>query len=159
MSGWLWGGIALLILILVGVFLIVKLKRPQKEPSTASEKESLNATPVRSDEQLMQRICQLMDEQQLFLRPGLKVSDIAVALGTNSRYVSDCIKAIKGCSFLQFVNDYRMDYAKNLMRQYPDKKISVVAMESGFSNDKALTRYFKEHTGKTPTEWKNDDQK
>lgn len=159
MSGWLWGGIALLILILVGVFLIVKLKRPQKEPSTASEKESFNATPVRSDEQLMQRICQLMDEQQLFLRPGLKVSDIAVALGTNSRYVSDCIKAIKGCSFLQFVNDYRMDYAKNLMRQYPDKKISVVAMESGFSNDKALTRYFKEHTGKTPTEWKNDDQK
>ena len=158
-SAWLWGGITLLILILVGFFVMAKFKRYRKDPLEVSEKESLDATPVRGDEQLMQRICQLMEEQQLFLRSGLKVSDIAVALGTNSRYVSDCIKAIKGCPFLQFVNDYRMDYAKELMRKYPDKKISAVAMESGFSNDKALTRYFKEHTGMTPTEWKNNDQK
>jgi AraC-like DNA-binding protein len=33
-------------------------------------------------------------------------------------------------------------------------KISSVAIESGFTNDKAMTRYFKEHTGMTPTEWK-----
>jgi AraC-like DNA-binding protein len=33
-------------------------------------------------------------------------------------------------------------------------KISSVAIESGFTNDKAMTRYFKEHTGMTPIEWK-----
>ena len=107
----------------------------------------------------MQRICLLMDEQRLFLRPGLKVSDIAAALGTNSRYVSDCINVVKGIPFAQFINEYRMDYAKQLMREQPDMKISSVATESGFSNDKAMTRYFKEHTGMTPTEWKNNTQK
>jgi AraC-like DNA-binding protein len=52
-----------------------------------------------------------------------------------------------------------MDYAKQLMREQPYMKISSVATESGFSNDKAMTRYFKEHTGMTPTEWKNNTQK
>lgn len=158
-SRWWWaiGFVAFVALMLI--FIFVKRKKKDCLSVAQPEDENSDTAPVKGDEQLMQRICQLMDEQQLFLRPGLKVSDIAAALGTNSRYVSDCIKATKGCAFLQFVNDYRMDYAKELMRQYPDKKISVVAMESGFANDKALTRYFKEHTGKTPTEWKNDDQK
>jgi AraC-like DNA-binding protein len=54
----------------------------------------------------------------------------------------------------QFVNEYRLEHAKRLLLEHPEMKISSVAIESGFTNDKAMTRYFKEHTGMTPTEWK-----
>ena len=157
---WEWAIVVVALVLLAGGALLLNRRKKAPEPPVEQpENEGTDTAPVKGDDQLMQRICLLMDEQQLFLRSGLKVSDIASALGTNSRYVSDCIKASKGCAFLQFVNEYRMDYAKQQLRQYPDKKISVVATESGFSNDKALTRYFKEHTGMTPTEWKNNVNK
>ena len=153
-NGWLWGLLAAGLLLAFVVFFILKRRKPQ--PQQESEEPSEAVT--KGDEQLMQRICHLMDEKQLYLQQGLKVSDIASALGINSRYVSDCVKAVRGCSLTQFVNEYRVEHAKRLLLERPEMKISTVAIESGFTNDKAMTRYFKEQTGMTPTEWKNDNQ-
>lgn len=153
-NGWLWGLLAAGLLLAFVVFFILKRRKPQ--PQQESEEPSEAVT--KGDEQLMQRICHLMDEKQLYLQQRLKVSDIASALGINSRYVSDCVKAVRGCSLTQFVNEYRVEHAKRLLLERPEMKISTVAIESGFTNDKAMTRYFKEQTGMTPTEWKNDNQ-
>lgn len=153
-NGWLWGLLAAGLLLAFIVFFVLKRRKPQ--PQQESEEPSEAVT--KGDEQLMQRICHLMDEKQLYLQQGLKVSDIASALGINSRYISDCVKAVRGCSLTQFVNEYRVEHAKRLLLERPEMKISTVAIESGFTNDKAMTRYFKEQTGMTPTEWKNDNQ-
>ena len=153
-NGWLWGLLAAGLLLAFIVFFVLKRRKPQ--PQQESEEPSEAVT--KGDEQLMQRICHLMDEKQLYLQQGLKVSDIASALGINSRYVSDCVKAVRGCSLTQFVNEYRVEHAKRLLLERPEMKISTVAIESGFTNDKAMTRYFKEQTGMTPTEWKTNKQ-
>ena len=102
----------------------------------------------------MLRICQLMNEEQPFLNSELKISDIASRLGTNVSYVSACINRQKGNSFNQFVNNYRINYAKKLLRHNPDKKISEVWTASGFANETSFFRTFKTLTGMTPTEWK-----
>ena len=149
-NGWLWVLLAMVVLVVVVAILILKGRRRQPQPEPKLQSEGV----VKGDEQLIQRIYDLMDEKQLYLQQGLKVSDIASALGINSRYVSECVKAFKGCSFTQFVNEYRMEQAKRLLLERPEMKISSVAIESGFTNDKAMTRYFKEQTGMTPTEWK-----
>ena len=132
-NGWLWGLLAAGLLLAFIVFFVLKRRKPQ--PQQESEEPSEAVT--KGDEQLMQRICHLMDEKQLYLQQGLKVSDIAST---------------------QFVNEYRVEHAKRLLLERPEMKISTVAIESGFTNDKAMTRYFKEQTGMTPTEWKNDNQ-
>ena len=103
--------------------------------------------------ELMNRICQLMDEQQLFRNSELKVSDVAVHLGTNTRYVTDCIKSCRGCTFTQLVNGYRVDYAKQLLRKHPDKKIFEVYTEAGFASETSFFRIFKSVTGMTTREW------
>ena len=153
-NGWLWGLLAAGLLLTCVVFFVLKRRKPQSQQESEEPSEAV----TKGDEQLMQRICHLMDEKQLYLQQGLKVSDIASALGINSRYVSDCVKAVRGCSLTQFVNEYRVEHAKRLLLERPEMKISTVAIESGFTNDKAMTRYFKEQTGMTPTEWKNDNQ-
>ena len=153
-SAWLWGGITLLILILVGFFVMAKFKRYRKDPLEVSEKESLDATPVRGDEQLMQRICQLMDEQKPYLNTELKLQDLADLLGTNRTYLADSIKASCGQTFTQFVNIYRVDYATKQLRMHPDKKMSAVATESGFTTETHFFRTFKTVTGMTPSEWR-----
>ena len=127
----------------------------RRKPKTAAEATS--DAPVdksNSDETLMLRICQLMDEEQPFLNSELKISDIAASLGTNVSYVSACINRQKGCSFNQFVNGYRIHYAQKLLRGSPDKKIAEVWTTSGFANETSFFRTFKTLTGMTPTEWK-----
>ena len=84
----------------------------------------------------------------------LKVTDIAAALGSNRRFISDCINSQRGCSFTQFINGYRIDHAKRILRQDPNKKIADVYMEAGFANEQSFFRTFKAITGMTPSEWK-----
>ena len=153
-NGWFWGLMAVVLSLAVIVIIVLKRRKVQSQP----EPEGQSEVATKGNEQLMQRICNLMDEKQLYLQQGLKVSDMASALGINSRYVSDCVKAVRGCSLTQFVNEYRVEHAKRLLLERPEMKISTVAVESGFTNDKAMTRYFKEQTGMTPTEWKINKQ-
>ena len=105
-------------------------------------------------EDLMERISQLMEREQLYLRNDLKLQDIAAELGISHRVVSKCIASKSGCtSFSQFVNGYRVEHAKNILRNHPEKKMTIVGMESGFANDTSFFRTFKTFTGITPREW------
>ena len=104
--------------------------------------------------ELMQRIGKVMEEQQLFMNPDLKITDIAAALGTNRSTISACINSQCGCSFPQFVNGYRVKHAQELLRNHPDIKIAEVCVKSGFSSEASFYRIFKTITGTTPTAWK-----
>lgn len=101
----------------------------------------------------MERISQLMDREKLYLRSDLKLQDVAVALQTNSSYVSECINSLRGQSFSQFVNTYRVSHAQELLRRQPDIKTTIVATDSGFSTEASFFRNFKAVTGMTPREW------
>ena len=149
-----WVGWLLAAFVLIGLLLLV-LSRRKKAVVAAPVNEIPQENIVYADdnEHLMQRIRTLMSEQQLFLHSELKLTDVAAKLNTNSRYVSDAIKAQCGCSFSQFVNGYRIDYAKHLLRRRPDKKVTSVYMEAGFSNETSFFRAFKAITGMTPGEW------
>ena len=105
---------------------------------------------------MMGRIDELMEREQLFLNPELKVGDVAAILGVNSRYVSDSINTSRDCSFAQFMNRLRVEYAQHMMQQSPEKKLSEVWVASGFANESTFFRAFKSITGITPKEWINN---
>jgi AraC-like DNA-binding protein len=94
-----------------------------------------------------------MDEQQLYCNSELKASDVAALLGTNSRYVTDSIRECRDMTFTQFINDYRIRYIQQLLRQNPDRKIIEVYAEAGFASERSFFRIFKETTGMTTSEW------
>jgi AraC-like DNA-binding protein len=131
---------------------------PQVETETggldchAPQCPARNDVPDSTANELMARITELMETQRLYLNPELKVGDVADALGVHRNAVSACINA-KGCTFSQFVNDYRMRHAKQLLSQLPDVKISTIGSESGFANESTFFRVFKTATGMTPKEW------
>ena len=165
-SFWPWIAAAMILLVAIGIVWMRKRTRHASIPATTTDtvdseevitpEESVAVTAPY--EALMQRIRELMTEQQLFKQSELKVADVAALLGTNVRYVSDCINQVEGRSFSQFVNGYRIDYAKQQLRQQPDMKLTVLSLESGFANETSFFRAFKSLTGMTPREWltKND---
>lgn len=111
----------------------------------------------KAEEMLMQRICLLMEQEQLYLNSELKKTDVAKRLNTNSAYISSCINNRKGCSFSAFVNSYRIEYAKKLLLEQPETKVYEVCVASGFSTEASFFRVFKTLTGTTPSEWRQEN--
>lgn len=166
---WLWVGIGLALVAALLAYLIKYRARkttPCKDdrmddPNEANETQETTeleapATDV-ADEALLQRVCQLIEEQQLYLNSGLKLSDVATAAGCNRNALSACINNLRHCSFSQFINTYRVEHAKQLLCSNPDVRASEVWMESGFANETTFFRAFKAIVGMTPSEWKSQN--
>lgn len=142
-SLWLW--LLLSAILLIGLLIGLLILRRRRAP-----------VPVISDssnDELMDRIRQLMEQQQLYLNSDLKLEDVASALGLNRSYVSNCINLHTGDSFSQFVNGYRIEYAKQVLRSKPDTKVTSLYISAGFSSEQSFYRNFKSFTGMTPKEW------
>lgn len=98
----------------------------------------------------------LMTEQHYYLRHDLKIGDVVKAVGSNRTYVSNFINSTQGCSFSEYINRLRVEYAKGLLLSAPEgTKLSQIAEESGFANDQSFYRNFKKFAGMTPAEWMN----
>ena len=124
----------------------------RQQPNAAAKVEE--ASDNQQKVALMKRICQLMDEQRLYLNSDLKIQDVASELGVHTNVVSAAVNS-QGNSFNQFVNDYRIEYAKRLMLEDPDKKVSSIYYEVGFAHEQTFFRAFKARTGMTPSEWRD----
>ena len=147
---WLWGVFAVMAVMALA-YLIIYVRRKTSHIQAA---DSDGAAPADSKTmELIERVCQLMENERLYLRSDLKLQDVAVRLGTNSTYISECINNGRGQSFSQFVNAYRVRHAQKLLSLQPDKKTAQVANESGFSTEASFFRNFKVVTGMTPREW------
>lgn len=150
LSRWVLGLLALLI---IALFVALWLYRRNK---TVKHEEDITASPKdNAAETLMNSIHEVMLKEQLFRESELKVADVAQRLNVNVKDVAECIKANRGVTFVQFVNGYRVDYAKQLLRQNPDIKIAALCLESGFASERSFFRIFKTFTGMTAQEWMN----
>ncbi len=147
---WVWWLLALLALALFTAFWLFRRGKNEKH------EDEVTPLPVATaDQTLMNRIQEVMLKEQLFRDSELKIADVAQRLNANAKDVAECIKDSRGITFIQFVNGYRVDYAKHLLRQNPDIKIAEVCIESGFASERSFYRIFKSFTGMTAQEWVN----
>ena len=148
-SAWNHGPVLMILLaiaILVALILFAFFRLKHKAPESIAPD---------TDEALMQRIIDLMENKKLYLNSNLKMSDVAIELGIHQNQVSACINTNKGISFNQFVNSYRVEYAKQQLCKQSDIKMTQVALDSGFANEKSFFRSFKALTDMTPREWQS----
>ena len=150
---WPWILLAGLVVLALLAYLIIYKRRFQTPKDMTPEVTTSEPAPDSPrDEQLMQRIIRLMEEQRPYLDSDLKQADVATALGVRLDEVSRCINS-NAFNFSQFVNGYRIEYAKQLMLRKPGIKMTQVAIESGFSNETTFFRTFKTIVGMPPSEW------
>ena len=98
-------------------------------------------------------IVKKMEEEQVYLQPNLKISDLAALLGTNRNYLYNAINVEMGISFSEFVNRYRVGHAQRLLLENPEANMEEIATLSGFSSEVTFYRNFKAVTGTTPYKW------
>lgn len=122
------------------------------------ERDEQQADAVVSEQpvinELRQRIEKLMEEEKMYLKPNFKTIDLVKRLNTNRNYIYQAINRDIGVPFSEYVNHMRVDYAVELMKNYPDKQLIEVAEESGFTSSSSFYRNFKQYKGMGPKEFK-----
>jgi len=156
---WRWAFLFLAVLAAITLFLLWRHlhKKKTKILTVHDPMDGSDASPEDSYEALMQGICELMDQQQLYLNSELKLNHVADALNTNRNLISSCINSQRACSFSQFIGTYRVNHAKMLMQTQKQLRISDIWMQSGFSTETSFFRTFKAVTGMTPNEWRTNN--
>ena len=149
---WVWWLLALLVLAsVIAYWFFLRGKKEILEETVTASPDAL------FDETLMNNIHEVILNEELFRNSELKVTDVAQRLNMNVKDVAECIKTKRGVSFVQFVNGYRVDYAKKLLRQNPNIKIAELCAETGFASERSFFRIFKSFTGMTAQEWMNQE--
>ena len=99
------------------------------------------------------RIDALMSEKKVYLQKDLKITTVSRMVGACRTYVSNSINKIHDCSFSDYINMKRIEYAKTLLLEDNKEKMSNVADKSGFSSEQSFFRNFKKFAGMKPSEW------
>ena len=129
-------------------------KRQQSDVDVNDEDETLDSqVPELPNEVYCETLETWMKNEKPFLNPEFRLLDLRQVLPLNRTYLSRLINEEYGCTFHQFVTNYRIKEAKRLMHDNPDMKIQEVAEQSGFSSPTVFGRIFARETGMTPREW------
>jgi len=82
---------------------------------------------------------------------GLNLQDIADKLSYSPSSIQKKIKRLTNKSVSQFVREFRLEYARQLIEQ-DAASIKEIAFQSGFHSHAYFTRCFREYFGTTPTQ-------
>ena len=101
-----------------------------------------------SDEEIYDKMTQLMLEKRLYLRKRLTREDVAREVLANRTYVTRALRG-RGLSFPQFVNAFRAQHAIDLIADeaYAAFPPADIAEMSGFSSVDTMNRYIKKSAG------------
>jgi AraC-like DNA-binding protein len=85
----------------------------------------------------------------------IQVTDIATACGLNRSYLTRLFKEATGYSVQKYLIVYRMKKAMRLM-QNSSQSIQSIAFAVGYTDIFTFSKAFKAHTGKSPSEYRNE---
>lgn len=112
---------------------------------------------------LRQALERYMQQEKAYLRQELTIDDLARVLTTNRTYISNLINTCYGVNFSQFIAQYRVEYAKQILSSQDyslDKEAIQDAIAlSGFASENTFYRQFKNITRMTPLEWRKKNIK
>lgn len=112
-------------------------------------------TSDRKDSYIRKHITDLFENEKIYLNPNLKVSDIAAAIGTNRTYISAYFNKETQCTFYDYVNRFRIEYACKQL-DCTDDKIIQIAETSGFNSAQAFIRVFTKIKGISPSKYRKE---
>lgn len=111
-------------------------------------------TALSASQQLYNRICQLMREEQSYTDSDLNRESLAQKLGTNYNAVAAAIReCADGLTIGDFLDDWRLRHAAHLLAQTTDP-VGLIIEQSGFASRSHFTTLFRDKFKMTPSEYR-----
>jgi len=102
----------------------------------------------------IQKLKAYMENEKPYLEFQLSLAQLAQNLDWNSSHLSKILNKQLHKNFYEFVNHYRVEEVKNLLKSNSKYSNLGIAFESGFNSKSSFHRIFKEFTGMTPSDYK-----
>lgn len=150
---YIWGPVFYSFLIYAFTYLFLNRNNFSLEKYDNSNLDS-NSSKV-----LFEKIKNLIEKENLFLEPTITLETVSGKLSKNSREISQSINENARQNFREFINHYRIERAKILLNDIKnkDKKLAVVAYDSGFGTVTAFNVAFKKITERTPSVYRREN--
>lgn len=129
--------------------------QPVAEHPVEPEPEELK---LQQEAAFAERMYLLFEKEHVYLNPRLRLSELAMVLGTNRTYLSQYFNQNCESTFYDFVNDYRIHHAKLLLHS-TDDTLETIAMNSGFNSLSTFRRAFVQREGMSPIEFRASNGK
>lgn len=99
----------------------------------------------------------LINYIEMHYNEDLSLQEMSRVFHMSTQYFSKYFKKHVGMQFFKYVTNIRL---KKAMKEviYSNKRIMTIAMDNGFSNINAFNHMFKEKYGKTPKEYREENQ-
>lgn len=97
-------------------------------------------------------------KNKLFLDSNLSLGTLAENLSKNTNHLSKLINTYSKYNFTDFINNYRVAYAKKIVinKQYNRYTIIAIGLECGFNSKSTFYSAFKKFTDQTPVEYRRN---
>ncbi|WP_338375694.1 helix-turn-helix domain-containing protein [uncultured Flavobacterium sp.] len=94
------------------------------------------------------------EQNKNYLKANITINSLAQEFNSNSKYLSSIINTKKGKSFVNYINDLRIDYIVNELKINKNlRKYTIIAIaeETGFNTGESFSKAFFKRTGIKPS--------
>lgn len=102
------------------------------------------------------QLATLMQTEQVYLNSALTLPKLATLVGCPVNHLSQVINSGFDMSFFDYLNQYRIEDAKKLLRLEDGQLQAIlsIAFEVGFNSNSAFYAAFKKSSGQTPAQYR-----
>ena len=123
----------------------------RKAASIKYEKSALTSDDT---SRIAKKIEAAMETDKLYLDANLSLRVLAKHVFVPPNYVSQTLNGHIGETFFDYINRWRIDYAKPLLAT-TDETVLNITYDAGFNSRSSFYKAFKRETGQAPTAYRN----
>jgi AraC-like DNA-binding protein len=107
-----------------------------------------------ADEEYVGRIIKFMDNEKPYLKSNITLDALSESIDIPARELTAIFNGHFKMNFYEFINNYRIKEAKEILKTDKKQTISDVFLAVGFNSKSVFNTFFKKNTGMTPSEFR-----
>lgn len=137
---------------------LFELNVSDNQKSNMYQRSGLNGEEA---ELLSNKLVEFMQTEKPYCESDLNLSTLSKRLNTTTHKLSQVINSKFGKNFFEFINDYRIEEAKELLSDPNNNKFKIMSLayDCGFNSKSTFFTLFKKNTSLTPSEFRSTYQK
>jgi AraC-like DNA-binding protein len=108
---------------------------------------------------ILEKLKSLIQSEKPFLKSNFSLPELAAQLKISTHQLSQVINDGLGKSFFEMTAEYRVEEAKQLLKDQPNIKVEEIAEQVGYNSKSSFNTAFKKIVGVTPSVWRASSEK